>query len=81
MAAAPKGSSGPAIDKTGDKVADKIEEAQEICAGDNQSEECATAWDAVESATAEKGKGGPVDPLDEYCEENPEADECRIYKD
>jgi hypothetical protein len=79
---APKGSSGPAIDSTGDKVADKIDAAQEICAGDEQSEECATAWDEVESASAEKAKNkGKGDPLEEYCEDNPEADECRVYKD
>jgi uncharacterized protein YgiB involved in biofilm formation len=74
------GSSGPAIDKTGNTVADKIEEAQEICAGDNQSEECATAWDAVESATAEQSTK-PADPLEEFCEENPEADECRVTRE
>ena len=80
--AAPKGSSGPAIDTTGDKVADKIEEAQEICAGDDQSAECATAWDAVESATKEKEQNkGKGDPLEEFCEDNPEADECRVYQD
>lgn len=80
--AAPRGSSGPAIGSTGDKVEAKIDEAQEVCAGDSQSEECATAWDAVEAATAEKAKNkGKGDPLEEYCEDNPEADECRVYSD
>ncbi|KAG0556235.1 hypothetical protein M758_11G036400 [Ceratodon purpureus] len=74
--AAPTGSSGPAID-SGDKVADKIEAAQEVCAGDDQSEACATAWDDVEAAKKEKVS----DPLEEFCEDNPEADECRVYKD
>jgi hypothetical protein len=86
MATAPKGSStGPAIN-VGDKVAQGIEEAQQTCAGNESSEECAAAWDEVEnlSATAadqklkNKGKG---DPLEEYCEDNPEADECRVYTD
>lgn len=86
MATAPKGSStGPSIN-VGDKVAQGIEEAQQTCAGNESSEECAAAWDEVEnlSATAadqkqkNKGKG---DPLEEYCEDNPEADECRVYTD
>lgn len=74
--ATPTGSSGPAIN-TDDKVATKIEDAQEVCAGDNQSEECAAAWDEVEAAAKEQAK--TEDPIDKYCNDNPEADECRVY--
>nr|XP_024359196.1 calvin cycle protein CP12, chloroplastic-like [Physcomitrium patens]PNR31911.1 hypothetical protein PHYPA_026034 [Physcomitrium patens] len=76
--AAPQKSSGPAIN-TDDKVVSKIEDAQEICAGDNQSEECAAAWDEVDAAAKEKAKTD--DPLDKFCNDNPEADECRVYND
>lgn len=77
--AAPTGSSGPAIN-TGDKVTEKMEDAQEICAEEgSKSEECVTAWGEVE---AEKVKQkGNNDPLEEFCEDNPEADECRTYTD
>lgn len=78
--AVPKGSSsGPAINAPGNKVAEKIEDAQEICAGDTQSEDCATAWSEVEAEKAKKTKSS--DPLEEFCEDNPETDECRTYTD
>lgn len=73
------GSSGPAIN-AGDKVMEKIEDAQEICAGDTQSEDCATAWNEVEAAKAQK-KQTKGDPLEEFCEDFPETDECRTYTD
>ena len=25
--------------------------------------------------------GGPEDPLEKFCEEDPSADECRVYED
>lgn len=39
---APNGLSRLAIDNTGDKMAVKIETAQEICTGDKQLEKCTT---------------------------------------
>jgi hypothetical protein len=33
---------------------------------------------AADQKLKNKGKG---DPLEEYCEDNPEADECRVYTD
>jgi len=42
----------------------------------------ATAWDTVEelNAAASHAKATKTsDPLEEYCEGNPDADECRVY--
>lgn len=84
--AAPKGSSGPAINNLNDTLAQSIDDAQQVCAGDEESEECAAAWDEVENVSAtvahQKDKNkGTGDPLEEYCETNPDADECRVYND
>jgi len=50
-----------------------------------QSKEAAVAWDVVEELSAElsheKANESKADPLEEYCEESPEADECRTYED
>jgi hypothetical protein len=47
------------------------------------SQECAAAWDAVEELQAEaahqREKGDQKNSLQQYCEDNPDADECRIY--
>jgi len=42
-----------------------------------------TSRDFVEELEAERSHqkaNGPVDPLDKFCEESPEADECRTYE-
>eukprot|EP00275_Glaucocystis_incrassata_P000494 EC119474.1.p1 GENE.EC119474.1~~EC119474.1.p1 ORF type:complete len:139 (+),score=24.13 EC119474.1:44-460(+) len=50
-----------------------------------KSKEAAAACDAVEELEAEashqKAAGTNKDPRDKLCEDNPEADECRIYDD
>ena len=33
------------------------------------------------SAADKKQAKGQSDPLDQYCDDNPEADECRVYED
>lgn len=47
------------------------------------SKEAALAWDIVEELEAEashmKANQGSTDPLDAYCKDVPEADECRVY--
>eukprot|EP00798_Chlamydomonas_sp_ICE-L_P031686 gene31686-6891_t len=47
--------------------------------------ECAAAWDNVEEISAhmshQKVKQSDKDPLDVFCEGNPDADECRVYED
>lgn len=66
------------------KVVESIKEAQEICAGgDPASGECIAAWDEVEelSAAVSHAKEKKKDPLEEYCKDNMEADECRTYED
>ncbi|KAL1827318.1 hypothetical protein DCAR_0206478 [Daucus carota subsp. sativus] len=68
-----------------DKVAESIKEAEEACAGDPVSGECVAAWDEVEELSAAashaKDKKKDSDPLEEYCKENPETQECRTYDD
>ncbi|MEB3210692.1 MAG: Calvin cycle protein CP12 [Leptolyngbyaceae bacterium] len=58
--------------------------AREVCSVDGSAEECAAAWDAVEELQAEAShqRDKPVkNSLEEYCSDNPEAAECRIYDD
>ena len=43
------------------------------------------AWDEVEELSAAashaRDRKKDSDPLDEFCEDNPAADECRTYED
>ncbi|KAF5740994.1 calvin cycle protein CP12-3 chloroplastic [Tripterygium wilfordii] len=63
----------------------KVLEAKEVCEGDAASDECRVAWDEVEEVSQAKAdlrlKLEKEDPLESYCNENPETDECRIYED
>jgi hypothetical protein len=73
---------------TGDiqeKIQEELEQARTVCdiSGSN-SAECAAAWDAVEELQAEashKRQIKPKNSLEQYCDANPEADECRLYED
>ncbi|KAG9148926.1 hypothetical protein Leryth_024946 [Lithospermum erythrorhizon] len=76
VAAAPDGLS--------EKVADSIKTAEEACSDDPVSGECVAAWDEVEelSAAASHARDRQKDnsdPLEAYCKDNPETDECRTY--
>lgn len=66
-----------------DKMSESIKEAQEACSEDSASGECAAAWDEVEELSAAashaRDKLKESDPLENYCKENPETDECRTY--
>ena len=67
-----------------EKIKTEIEAAREACSTENaDSEACAAAWDAVEELQAEashqRDKASEKSPFDKYCDENPEADECRVY--
>jgi CP12 domain len=61
-----------------------IDNAKETCESGSTGE-CAAAWDEVEELSADvahkKLNKGSSDPLEQYCDENPEADECRVYED
>ncbi|PIM98829.1 hypothetical protein CDL12_28688 [Handroanthus impetiginosus] len=72
-----------APDKLSDKVEESIKHAQEACSDDPVSGECAAAWDEVEELSAAashaRDKKKDSDPLENYCKDNPETDECRTY--
>jgi hypothetical protein len=67
------------------KIQEELENARAVCSTSGVgSKECAAAWDAVEEVQAEaahqrqaKGKNS----LEQYCDENPDAVECRVYED
>ena len=69
------------------KIGQEIKEAREVCdSNGSDSQECAAAWDAVEELQAEashqkEAAKNPKTAFDNYCADNPEADECRIYED
>ncbi|KAF0915425.1 hypothetical protein E2562_036277 [Oryza meyeriana var. granulata] len=67
------------------KVSESIKQAEETCAGDPEGGECAAAWDEVEELSAAashaRDRKKDSDPLEEYCKDNPETDECRTYED
>ncbi|GAU43269.1 hypothetical protein TSUD_36190 [Trifolium subterraneum] len=69
--------------KTG-SVEDSIKNAEQTCAEDAASGECVAAWDEVEELSAAAShardkKKLDSDPLEAYCKDNPETDECRTY--
>lgn len=66
------------------KIQEERSQAREVCEvkGDG-SVECAAAWDAVEELQAEashqREKEHQKNSLQQYCDDNPEALECRVY--
>lgn len=59
-----------------------IEQARAACSlNGDYSGECAAAWDAVEEiqAAISHRKVARKTSLEVYCDENPDASECRIY--
>ncbi|XP_008781107.2 calvin cycle protein CP12-2, chloroplastic [Phoenix dactylifera] len=68
-----------------EKVSDSIKKAEEACEGNEVSGECAAAWDEVEELSAAashaRDKLKDSDPLEDYCKDNPETEECRTYED
>jgi hypothetical protein len=69
-----------------EQIKQEVEAARNACevSGDT-SAECAAAWDAVEELQAEASHQRATEPhkssFETYCDENPEADECRVYED
>ncbi|KAM7275056.1 hypothetical protein ACFE04_016922 [Oxalis oulophora] len=72
-----------APDQIQEQVKESIEKAQETCGEDPASSECVAAWDEVEELSAAashaRDKQKSSDPLETYCKDNPETDECRTY--
>ena len=69
-----------------DKIDKELAEARNACeTSGSSSAECAAAWDAVEELQAEASHQRQTGPkktsLEKYCDENPDADECRVYED
>jgi hypothetical protein len=67
-----------------EQIQQEIESARAACdTSGSSSEECAAAWDAVEELQAEASHQKATAPkktsFEEYCEDNPDADECRVY--
>ncbi|KAJ0755606.1 putative calvin cycle protein CP12 [Helianthus annuus] len=63
----------------------KVAEATQVCEADRDSDECKVAWDEVEEVSQAKADlrrklEENKDPLQSFCQENPETDECRIYE-
>lgn len=74
-------------EKLSEMIEEKVKEATEVCETDERSEECRVAWDEVEEVSQARSdlriklKLLNQDPLESFCQENPETDECRIYED
>lgn len=70
-------------ERIADKVEESIKKAEEACAGEAVTGECAAAWDEVEEVSAAashaREKQKELDPLEEYCKDNPETEECKTY--
>ncbi|MBD2138305.1 Calvin cycle protein CP12 [Anabaena sp. FACHB-1237] len=68
-----------------EKIQEEVEQARTICdINGSNSPECAAAWDAVEELQAEAShqrQEKPKSNFERYCDDNPEADECRLYDD
>ncbi|MEC4985494.1 MAG: Calvin cycle protein CP12 [Oscillatoria sp. PMC 1068.18] len=69
-----------------EQIEQERQEAKNVCGTQGgESAECAAAWDAVEELQAEaahqKNKQPKKNSLQQYCDENPEAAECRVYED
>ncbi|MCJ8280380.1 MAG: Calvin cycle protein CP12 [Rivularia sp. ALOHA_DT_140] len=65
-------------------ILEAVVEARSACeVNGSTSSECAVAWDIVEELQAEKSHQKQArqikNSLDNYCDRNPEAAECRVY--
>lgn len=69
-----------------ERIQEELAQARAVCSTEGAtSGECAAAWDAVEELQAEashqKQTQTPKTSLERYCDDNPEAAECRLYDD
>ncbi len=67
------------------QIEEAREQARDACANEGEtSAACAVGWDTVEELQAEaahKRQVKPKNSLEQYCEDNPGADECRLYEE
>jgi len=67
------------------KIEQEREQARQACdINGDTSGECAAAWDAVEELQAEASHQRTTKPknsLEQFCDDNPDAAECRLYED
>lgn len=68
-----------------EQIEQELEQARSVCdVKGTDSKECAAAWDAVEELQAEAShqrQNKPKNSLEQYCDDNPDAAECRLYED
>lgn len=68
-----------------DQIEQERAEARVVCDSKGAgSAECAAAWDVVEELQAEAShqkdkEKPPKTSFEQYCDANPDADECRVY--
>jgi len=74
----------PASKDLNKNVQDAIKEAEDTCnEKGTKSKDCAVAWDNAEELLAEKAHKKAVeenDPLENFCKDAPDADECRMHE-
>ncbi|NUN66112.1 hypothetical protein HCU40_15445 [Pseudanabaena biceps] len=68
-----------------EKIQEELKQVRETCdiSGEN-SQECVAAWDALENLEAETSTPATdktKNSLEIYCDDNPDAAECRLYED
>ncbi|MBW4492139.1 MAG: Calvin cycle protein CP12 [Oscillatoria princeps RMCB-10] len=67
------------------QIEQERDQARAVCdVSGATSPACAAAWDAVEELQAEASHQGLTKPktnFQQYCDDNPDASECRIYED
>ncbi|MEO0409261.1 MAG: Calvin cycle protein CP12 [Cyanobacteria bacterium P01_A01_bin.135] len=65
-----------------DKLHEAIAQARQACSLDDKSSDCAAAWDIVEELQASlshRRQAKVSNSLETYCNDNPDALECRVY--
>jgi hypothetical protein len=72
--------------KIEEQIEKELVQAREVCdINGATSGACAAAWDVVEELQAEASHQRQQEPkknsLQQYCEDNPDALECRLYED
>lgn len=69
-----------------EQIEQERQNARAVCNTEGgESSDCAAAWDAVEELQAEaahqRQKQTKKSSLEQYCDDNPDAVECRVYDD